>query len=66
MLANSGAGGLLAKNDFLMKPNVEWIKKYASTIAPITAVPAGTSASQYFNIVDDFDDITSTRSPFRK
>jgi hypothetical protein len=66
MLANSGAGGLLAKNDLLMKPNIEWIKKYASTIAPITAVPAGTSASQYFNIVDDFDDITSTRSPFRK
>lgn len=64
--ANSGAGGLLAKNDLLMKPNIEWIKKYAGTIAPITAVPAGTAASQYFNIVDDFDDITATRSPFRK
>ncbi|MCW2927187.1 MAG: hypothetical protein JWM86_1155 [Thermoleophilia bacterium] len=64
--ANAGAGGLLAKNQMLMKPNIEWIKKYATTIAPITAVPAGTAASQYFNIVNDFDDITSTRSPFRK
>lgn len=66
MLANSGAGGLLAKNQLLLKPNIEWIKKYAGTIAPITAVPAGTSASQYMSVVDDFDDITSTRSPFRK
>jgi hypothetical protein len=66
LMANGGTGGLLAKNQLLMKPNIEWIKKYASTIAPITAVPAGTAASQYFNIVDDFDDITSTRSPFRK
>lgn len=65
-LANNGAGGLLAKNDLLMKPNVEWVKKYATTIAPITAVPAGTAASQYFNIVSDFDDITAPRSPFRK
>lgn len=64
--AGAGAGGLLAKNQLLMKPNVEWLKKYATTIAPITAVPAGTAASQYFNIVDDFDDITGTRSPFRK
>lgn len=66
MLASGGAGGLLAKNELLMKPNVEWVKKYATTIAPITAVPAYMSASQYFNIVDDFDDITSSRSPFRK
>jgi hypothetical protein len=66
MLANEGAGGLLAKNQLFLKPNIEWVKKYATTIAPITAVPAGTAASQYFNIVDDFDDITSSRSPFRK
>lgn len=64
--ANGGAGGILAKNGLLMKPNIEWIKKYATTIAPITAVPAGTAASQYFNIVNDFDEITGARSPFRK
>ena len=64
--ANGGAGGLLAKNDLLWKPNIEWVKSYASKIAPITAVPAGTAASQYFNVVNDFDEITSTRSPFRK
>jgi hypothetical protein len=64
--ANGGAGGILAKNELLMKPNIEWIKKYATTIAPITAVPAGTAASQYFNIVNDFDEITNPRSPFRK
>lgn len=64
--ANGGAGGLLARNDLFMKPNVEWVKKYATTIAPITAVPAYTSASQYFNIFNDFDEITATRSPFRK
>ena len=62
----SGVGGMLAKNELLMKPNIEWIKKYATTIAPITAVPAGTAASQYFNIVNDFDEITNSRSPFRK
>jgi hypothetical protein len=66
MLANSGTGGLLAKNELLMKPNIEWIKKCATTIAPITAVPAGTAASQYFNIINDFDEITNARSPFRK
>ncbi len=64
--ANGGAGGILSKNQLLMKPNIEWIKKYATTIAPITAVPAGTAASQYFNIVNDFDEITAARSPFRK
>ena len=64
--AQGEAVGLLAKNDLLLKPNIEWVKKYATTIAPITAVPAGTAASQYFNIVDDFDDITNARSPFRK
>lgn len=64
--ANGGAGGILSKNQLLMKPNIEWIKKYATTIAPITAVPAGTAASQYFNIVNDFDEITNARSPFRK
>lgn len=64
--ANGGAGGILAKNELLMKPNIEWIKKYATTIAPITAVPAGTAASQYFNIFNDFDEITNARSPFRK
>jgi hypothetical protein len=66
LAANGGTGGLLAKNQLFMKPNIEWVKKYATTIAPITAVPAGTAASQYFNIVDDFDDITNARSPFRK
>jgi hypothetical protein len=65
-LAANGAGGLLAKNDLFMKPNVEWVKKYATTIAPITAVPAGSAASQYFNIVNDFDEITAAKSPFRK
>lgn len=65
-LANGGAGGLLAKNDLMWKPNLEWFKSYGTKIAPITAIPAGTAASQYFNIVDDFDDITSSRSPFRK
>ncbi|MEO6866939.1 MAG: hypothetical protein ABI200_02855 [Gaiellales bacterium] len=64
--ANGGAGGLLAKNQLLMKPNIEWVKKFTSTIAPITAFPAGTAASQYFNIVDDFETITATKSPFRK
>ena len=64
--ANGGAGGILSKNQLLMKPNIEWIKKYATTIAPITAVPAGTAASQYFNIFNDFDEITNARSPFRK
>ncbi len=64
--AQGGATALLAKNELLMKPNIEWIKKYATTIAPITAVPAGTAASQYFNIVNDFDEITNARSPFRK
>lgn len=64
--ANGGAGGVLARNELFLKPNVEWIKKYATTIAPITAVPAYTSASQYFNIFNDFDEITATRSPFRK
>jgi hypothetical protein len=64
--ANGGAGGVLAKNQLFWKPNIEWIKKYASTIAPITAVPAGTAASQYFNVVNDFDEITGSRSPFRK
>ncbi|MCW2922791.1 MAG: hypothetical protein JWM98_195 [Thermoleophilia bacterium] len=66
MLANEGAGGILAKNQMLWKPNIGWIKSYASKIAPITAIPAGTAASQYFNVVSDFDDITSARSPFRK
>lgn len=66
MLANSGAGGLLSKNEMFFKPNMEWIKAYAGKIAPITAVPAGTAASQYFNIVDDFGEITGSRSPFRK
>ncbi len=56
----------LAANELFWKPNIEWIKKYATIIAPITAVPAGTAASQYFNVVNDFDEITSTRSPFRK
>lgn len=56
----------LAANQMFWKPNIEWIKKYAGTIAPITAVPAGTAASQYFNIVNDFDEITGARSPFRK
>ena len=60
------AANRLANNDLLFKPNLAWIKKYATTIAPITAVPAGTAASQYFNIVSDFDDITAARSPFRK
>lgn len=64
--SQSGVGGMLARNELLMKPNIEWIKKYATVIAPITAVPAGTAASQYFNIVNDFDEITNARSPFRK
>jgi hypothetical protein len=64
--AESGAASGLAKMDFLMKPNMEWIKKYGSVIAPITAVPAGTAASQYYNIVSDFETITSPRSPFRR
>jgi hypothetical protein len=64
--ANGGTGGLLAKNELFMKPNIEWVKKFATTIAPITAVPAGTAASQYFNIFNDFDEITAARSPFRK
>lgn len=64
--ANGGAGGVLARNELFLKPNVEWVKKYATLIAPITAVPAYTSASQYFNVFNDFDEITSTRSPFRK
>ncbi|MCB0877984.1 MAG: hypothetical protein KDC46_03275 [Thermoleophilia bacterium] len=65
-LAANGTGGLLARNELFFKPNVEWIKKYATTIAPVTAIPAYTSASTYFNIFNDFDEITSTRSPFRK
>jgi hypothetical protein len=64
--ANAGSGGLLAKNELFMKPNIEWVKKYATTIAPITAVPAYTSASTYFNIFNDFDEITAAKSPFRK
>lgn len=64
--ATGEATGILGKNQLFWKPNVEWIKKYAGTIAPITAVPAGTAASQYFNIFNDFDEITATRSPFRK
>lgn len=65
-LSAEGAGGLLSKNRLFFKPNIEWIKQYAGKIAPITAVPAYTSASTYYNIVNDFDEITSSRSPFRK
>ena len=64
--ATGEATGVLAKNELFWKPNVEWIKKYGTTIAPITAIPAYTSASTYFNIFNDFDEITSSRSPFRK
>lgn len=64
-LAAEGAGGILSRNQLFWKPNIEWIKKYGSTIAPITAIPAGTAASQYFNVVNDFDEITGDRSPFR-
>jgi hypothetical protein len=64
--ASGEATGILGKNQLFWKPNIEWVKKYAGTIAPITAVPAGTAASQYFNIFNDFDEITAARSPFRK
>lgn len=58
-------GGLLAQNQALYKPNTEWVKRMYG-IASITAIPAGASAATYFNVFDDFDEITSTRSPFRK
>lgn len=64
--ATGEATGILGKNQMFWKPNIEWVKKYAGTIAPITAIPAGTAASQYFNVFNDFDEITATRSPFRK
>lgn len=48
------------------KPNVQWLKEFGGKIAPITAIPAGTAASQYFDIVSDFETITSPRSPFNK
>lgn len=57
--------GLLQANRTLFKPNAEWFKEYASKIAPVTVIPAGAAASQYFNIVSDFDQITGTRSPWR-
>lgn len=57
-----GGGG----SALFWKPNVQWIKEYAQKIAPITAIPAGTAASQYFDIVSDFQTITAPRSPFNK
>jgi len=63
--AGDGMRRGIAKNRIMFKPNLAWIKSYGK-IAGITAVPAGTAASQYFNIVSDFNDITSAKSPFRK
>jgi hypothetical protein len=52
--------------ELFAKPNMQWFKEYATKIVPLTGIPAGTAASQYFSIVDDFEKITSPRSPFAK
>lgn len=48
------------------KPTLKWLGEYGKKVAPLTMIPAGMSASQYYDIVSDFDTITSAKSPFNK
>lgn len=48
------------------KPNLQWVKEYAAKVAPLTAIPAATSASTYMDVFNDFNEITGSRSPFRR
>ena len=64
--SSNGVGGLLAKNELFYKPNWQWFKDYFARVAPVTAFPAGISASLYYNIVSDIFTITDARSQFRK
>jgi len=48
------------------KPNIQWMKEFAFKVAPVTGGIAGGAASQYFNIVSDFQTITQPYSPYRQ
>lgn len=57
----------MPENGFVQfwKPNKQWFIDYASKVAPITAVPAGTAAYNNFTVVDAFNQATDARSPYR-
>lgn len=61
-----GAAFLPQDKALFFKPNMNWLKDYGSKVAPYTTLPAGMSASTYFDIVSDFETITSPKSPFNK
>lgn len=67
MIQSRGHDTLLARNTALPKIpiNMDTLKSYGKVVG-VTGIPAGTSAGMYFNTFDDLDDITSTRSQFRK
>lgn len=67
MVRTRGTDTLLARNAAFPKIpiNPDTLRSYGKVLS-VTAVPAATSAGMYYNVFDDFEDIVSTRSQFRR